>query len=230
MEQLIDSQIATGTFTGLYTPFEIVLNLAIAFAIGLVVAITYKYTHKGLSYSQSFLLTLVLMTPIVAMVMMVIGNSLARAFALVGALSIIRFRTVVKDTKDTIYIFLALAVGMAAGTSSYFLAFSGAAFVSLSAFMLHFTNFGSLYKTEFIVRFRSLSGDEEPSYSEVLSKMCKNNDLLNVEPAGDHSSSMLTWDIILKRNIEPINFTEALSECEGVSEVSLVASKHDADY
>ena len=68
---------------------------------------------------------------IVAIVMMVIGNNLARAFALVGALSIIRFRTVIKDTKDTAYVFLALAGGMAAGTSSYFLAITGVVFVCI---------------------------------------------------------------------------------------------------
>ena len=59
------------------------------------------------------------------MVVMVIGNNLARAFALVGAMSIIRFRTVVKDTKDTAFVFFALASGLAAGTSSYFLAGAG---------------------------------------------------------------------------------------------------------
>ena len=63
------------------------------------------------------------------MVIMIIGNNLARAFALVGALSIIRFRTVVKDNKDTAYIFWALAVGMASGTGSYFLALAGTAMI-----------------------------------------------------------------------------------------------------
>jgi ABC-type branched-subunit amino acid transport system permease subunit len=73
-------------------------------------AVIYRATHKGLSYSQSFSQTIVFVSLIVAIVMMVIGGSLARAFALVGALSIIRFRTVLKDTKDMAYIFAALAV------------------------------------------------------------------------------------------------------------------------
>ena len=66
------------------------------------------------------MLTLIFVTVITAMVVMVIGNNLARAFALVGAMSIIRFRTVVKDTKDTAFVFFALASGLATGTSSYF--------------------------------------------------------------------------------------------------------------
>ena len=71
------------------------------------------------------MVTNIFVTVIVCMVIMIIGNNLARAFALVGALSIIRFRTVVKDTKDTAYIFWSLASGMAAGTGSYFLAIAG---------------------------------------------------------------------------------------------------------
>ena len=114
-----------------YGPTDILINMALAFGLGLIISYIYKVTHKGLSYSQSFMLTIVFVTFIVAVVMMVIGNNLARAFALVGALSIIRFRTVIKDTKDTAYIFLGLAAGMAAGTSSYFLAIAGVGFFSL---------------------------------------------------------------------------------------------------
>ena len=93
----------------IYDPVTVVLNMALACILGLVISVIYKTTHKGLSYSQSFMLTVIFVTIIVSMVMMVIGNSLARAFALVGALSIIRFRTVIKDTKDTAYVFIALA-------------------------------------------------------------------------------------------------------------------------
>ena len=119
-----------------YTHFDVLINLAVSIILGLYISFIYKTTHKGVSYSQSFMLTIVFITIIVSMVMMVIGNNIARAFALVGALSIIRFRTVVKDTKDTAYIFLALASGMAAGTSSYFLAVSGSLVTSLVAYIL----------------------------------------------------------------------------------------------
>ena len=138
-----------------YLPSEILTNLIIAFILGVVVSLVYKKTHKGLSYSQSFMVTNIFVAVIVSMVIMIIGNNLARAFALVGALSIIRFRTVVKDTKDTAYIFWSLAVGMASGTGSYFLAVSGTIIITGIAFILHFTNFGSLYKSEFILQFRT---------------------------------------------------------------------------
>ena len=103
----------------IYHPSEILINLVLSFILGVLISLIYKKTHKGLSYSQSFMVTNIFVAVIVCMVIMIIGNSLARAFALVGALSIIRFRTVVKDTKDTAYIFWSLAAGMAAGTGSY---------------------------------------------------------------------------------------------------------------
>ena len=100
MDQLQNTLIQEG-LAFVYQPKDIVLNMTMGFCLGLVISFVYKATHKGLSYSQSFMLTIVFVTFIVSMVMMVIGNNLARAFALVGALSIIRFRTVIKDTKDT---------------------------------------------------------------------------------------------------------------------------------
>ena len=126
------------------------------------------------------MLTIVFVALIVSMVMMVIGNNLARAFALVGALTIIRFRTVIKDTKDTAYVFLALASGMAAGTSSYFLAISGTMIVSIAALMLHFTNYGSLYKSEFILCFRAPTGEDELQYSKVINEFSKSANLLHI--------------------------------------------------
>ena len=90
-----------------YDPSNIIINLITSLILGLLISYVYRLTHKGISYSQSFMLTIVFVSIIVAMVMMVIGNNIARAFALVGALSIIRFRTVIKDTKDTAYIFIA---------------------------------------------------------------------------------------------------------------------------
>ncbi len=127
-----------------YSAIEIVNNLLLSCIFGIIISTLYKTTHKGLSYSQSFMLTIVFVTVIVCMTMMVIGNSLARAFALVGALSIIRFRTVVKDTKDTSYVFFGLAAGMAAGTSNYFLGCFGVFVISILAIILHKVNYGSI--------------------------------------------------------------------------------------
>ena len=213
-----------------YGPTDILINMALAFGLGLIISYIYKVTHKGLSYSQSFMLTIVFVTFIVAVVMMVIGNNLARAFALVGALSIIRFRTVIKDTKDTAYIFLGLAAGMAAGTSSYFLAIAGVGFFSLISLVLNATNYGSFYKSEFLLRFRTLLGEREPEYSSVINEFARSSNLLHIEPSGDGKTAKLTFDILLRKEKKPEDLSRRIAEIDSLSEVVLVASKHDVDY
>lgn len=222
--------IAAANLTIIYSPTDVLLNVSLAFILGLLVSFIYKITHKGLSYSQSFMLTQIFIAVIVAIVIMVIGNSLARAFALVGALSIIRFRTVVKDTKDMAFIFMALAAGLAAGTSSYFLAVAGTLFFAVIAIVLSVANYGSLYKSEFILRFRAPTTTGEPLYAKVMDEMTKSANLLHVEPAGDRASTKLTFDVILAKNIDPKEFSVRMAGLEGISEVVLVASKSDVDY
>ena len=212
-----------------YSPDEILINLAASFILALAIAFTYRATHRGLSYSQSFVLTLIFVTVITSMVVMVIGNNLARAFALVGAMSIIRFRTVVKDTKDTAFVFFALASGLAAGTSSYFLAAAGTIFISLMALVLHRVNFGSLYKSEFILRLRVKRSDAE-DYNTVISDFAVSSNLIHVQPSGDGLSNHLTIDIVMKKDVDPQALTAGLEEVGGVSEITLIASARDADY
>ena len=214
-----------------YSPISIVVNIVLSIALGLVVAWVYRYTHKGLSYSQGFVLTLVFVSVIVSTVMMIIGNSLARAFALVGALSIIRFRTVVKDTKDTAFVFFALAVGMASGTGNYFIAGVATVAVSVLAVTLYHLNFGALYKSEFILRFlydRDSGGED--AYVTVINKFSKRSNLLHVEPSGDGRYVTVTYDIILKDDISSESFSSEVDRLAGVSEITLIASKSDIDF
>ena len=223
--------IDTIKFGGIYNPSEILINLIIAFFLGFVISLVYKKTHKGLSYSQSFVLTNIFVCVIVSMVIMVIGNNLARAFALVGALSIIRFRTVVKDTKDTAFIFWSLAAGMASGTGSYFLAISGTAIISMIALVLYYTNYGSIFKSEFIIQFRSRnSAKNKKNYNKIFSEYCKSSTLLNAESSGDGQSLKLSFDIVLKENKTYDEFIQKLSKVSGLSEVVAVAAKNDVDY
>jgi uncharacterized membrane protein YhiD involved in acid resistance len=218
--------------TAIYTPNEIIINLLLSFFFGLLISLIYKKTHKGLSYSQSFMITNVFVSVIVCMVIMIIGNNLARAFALVGALSIIRFRTVVKDTKDTAFIFWSLASGMATGTGSYFLAFAGNVILGLIAYTLHKTNYGSIIKSEFILQFRIKSGDEKLSknYNKVLSKFTKTQTLLSSETSADNKSIKVSLDIVLKEEVDQNTLLKEISSLNGISEVIIIAAKTDIDY
>ena len=226
LDQLTNPQV--NLFAYSYT--EILLNILVAAALGFVISFLYRATHRGLSYSQSFTLTILYVTVIVAVVMMVIGGSLARAFALVGALSIIRFRTVIKDTKDTAYVFLALAIGMAAGTSNYFLAFVGTFLIGALMLVVNQYNYGALYKSDFVIRFLYIKDGEEATYLSVFEALTRSNHLLHIEPSGDPDIVRMTFDVSLKDETSPAAFVAALNEVEGLEEVVLIASKNDVDY
>lgn len=216
-----------------YSAIEIVNNLILSCIFGIIISTLYKTTHKGLSYSQSFMLTIVFVTVIVCMTMMVIGNSLARAFALVGALSIIRFRTVVKDTKDTSYVFFGLAAGMAAGTSNYFLGCCGVLVISILAIILHKTNYGSIYKSEIILRFRVSFGVKNETYGKILDKYTLTSNILHIEPTQPESntkSNLISFDLVMKKNVDLESLSKDISEIKGISEVKLIASKSDVEY
>ena len=216
----------------IYLPQEILINLTLAFILGVIVSIIYKKTHKGLSYSQSFMVTNIFVAVIVCMVIMIIGNNLARAFALVGALSIIRFRTVVKDTKDTAFIFWSLAVGMASGTGSYFLAVAGTIVISLIAIILHKTNFGSFVKSEFILQFILDQKDDKVTkkYLETIKKLTNSYTLLSSENSSDNNKIKLNFDIVMKEEKEQTELLKALSNIKGISEIVIIAAKSDVDY
>ena len=232
MNDLVKNFTNINEVSHIYHPSEIIVNLVISFILGIIISLVYKKTHKGLSYSQSFLVTNIFVCVIVCMVIMIIGNSLARAFALVGALSIIRFRTVVKDTKDTAYIFWSLAAGMACGTGSYFLALAGTIIISGIAFILFFTNFGSIIKSEFILQFRTVAGDNKVTseYNKIISNYAKSSTLLHSEASGDGKTIKISFDIVMKEDMQQDELISKISNISGLSEVVLVAAKSDVDY
>ncbi len=225
-EEIVNQGLALLT----YSYDEMIINIALSIALGFMIANTYKFTHKGLSYSQSFTHTILFVCVIVAIVMMVIGGSLARAFALVGALSIIRFRTVIKDTKDTSFVFASLAIGMACGTSNYFLATVATVSVIGLSLIIHRINYGALYKSEFILRFRFSQEHSSADYLEKIQEYSKRSNMLHIEPSGDSEYLNLTYDITLNEGSSAEDLTKAMGAIDGISEVVLIASKSDVDY
>jgi uncharacterized membrane protein YhiD involved in acid resistance len=150
------------------------LCLLLAFVLAQLIAWLYVWTHKGLSYSRTFTQSLVLITMIVSMVMLVIGNNIFTAFGLLGALAIIRFRNVLKDTRDTAFVFIALVVGMAIGSQRYQIAIVGTmALIAVSAYM-HVTAFGSRGHFDGYLTFLRASDESEPAdLPLVLRRFCR---------------------------------------------------------
>jgi uncharacterized membrane protein YhiD involved in acid resistance len=214
-----------------YSPGDLIANLFLALAAGLVIGIVYKATHRGLTYSQNFVVTLVLMCITVSAVMMVIGSNLARAFALVGALTIVRFRTVIKDTRDTAFVFFSLTEGIAAGTGNYLLSAVSTVFISTVAVILFKTNYGSYMRSEYVIRLRfDRDTGIETVYTKLISEKTSRSTLIHIEPTDNGRYLILSYDITLKRGISAPSLVSSLERTEGIDRVSLVSSMEDSEF
>ena len=117
--------------SGTLTTQDIALRIAAAALLSAVIYISYWYTHAGSAYSKKFNVSLVTLTILTATVMTVIGNNIALSLGMAGALSIVRFRTAVKDSRDTMYIFWAVIVGLCSGVGDFLTAVIGSGVVSI---------------------------------------------------------------------------------------------------
>jgi uncharacterized membrane protein YhiD involved in acid resistance len=120
----------------------ILLSLAAATILPIPIAVIYMKSHKDESYTQSFVQSLILISIVVAAVMLVIGNNIARAFGLIGAVAIIRFRTKVKDPRDTTFLFLCITIGMACGLGLFYISIITTIFICCILVLLWKLNFG----------------------------------------------------------------------------------------
>lgn len=210
-------------------PQDVLVNLILAFILSMIIAFVYKRKHRGLSYSQNFVEGLVFISVVMCLVIMVIGNSLARAFGLAGAFSVIRFRTAIKETKDIIYLFFALAIGMACATSSYVMAMMGTALIIGIIFFLDKINFGSISQFEYILAFQTES-KKENLYLSVFEKYLKEKILLNARSLKEGDLLELTFNVRLKNKEDFAELIKELRKTKGIYKVSIIASSNNIEY
>lgn len=186
---------------------EVVLSLLLAFVLGQAMAWVYYATHSGLSYSRNFVQSLVLITVVIAMVMAVVANSLVTAVGLMGALAIIRFRNILKDTRDIAFVFCALAIGMACGSGRYAVAVVGTLILGSIAWYLHRFGFGAHEPHNAFLRIRTATpvGDAQ-AVADVLGKFTRNWVLAAANETGEGPSDYTFHLQILdmRRNSEMI--------------------------
>lgn len=178
------------SMTHIVPPSTVVAELLLSFVLGQAVAWLYGFTHRGVTWSRNMVHSIVLLAMTVTLVMLLVGDSVARAFGLVGALAIIRFRTVVRDARDTTFIFLAIAVGIAVGVEQPGIAVAGTLIVGLVATVLHFTNFGSKHAENGVLRFRTTLSQER--IEAFLGEWCTHIALLKQKPIQDSGQGQET--------------------------------------
>lgn len=136
--------------------------LLLAFALSMILSWVYSATYRGLSYARSFAQMLVLAGIVSAVVMLAIGDEIARGLGLVGAITVIRFRTSLKDTRDLMYAFVALAIGIACGVMAFPVAIIGTVMFCIAAVFLSYSTFGSHHPHNAVLRLQAKS-DEQTS-------------------------------------------------------------------
>jgi uncharacterized membrane protein YhiD involved in acid resistance len=201
---------------------EIISNIIISLLCSFTISLVYRFTYRGPGYSESFVHSIIYLSVITSLVIMVIGNNLARAFGLVGALSIIRFRTAIKDTVDIVYIFLGLTIGMAAGVGYHKVAIAGTIIIGLILIIFSKPNFRYFRSNQYILQFSYSSNGETSNedFSGILSKYCKSYEMINIRSNPDETMEY-TFYLRVRKNFDGKYTIDDLQKIKGVQKLNL---------
>jgi hypothetical protein len=212
------------------TPFDAVhtaLCLALSFALTCTIGLVYRYTHRGASYSQGYVHTIVLMGMVVGLIMLIVGSNIARAFSLVGALSIIRFRNSMKETRDIGYIFFAMAIGMACGTGFYLLGIVTTATISLVMLAMNRYHWFERKSPSYILRIHvPIDEDAETLLREEMRRFTESADFVSMETVRNGALTEATYRIHLRKDQNVHDFLTALRIKNGNNKVVLFNGNH----
>jgi uncharacterized membrane protein YhiD involved in acid resistance len=216
--------------TGEFSVLDIVIVMTLSFVLSAFIGWIYKITHRGTSYTQSFVFTLVMNGMVVALVMMIVGSNIARAFSLVGALSIIRFRNAVKETRDVGFIFFTMAIGMAIGTKFYLLAVAGTIVISLMVVVMMRFNWFARDVASQILRIQVPSGIPfDTLFDNLFVKFTNSSELISVDTVHSGMLTELTYSIGLKKSDRMQEFLSEVRNLNGNNKVTLIAGYNSTD-
>ncbi|TVQ72723.1 MAG: DUF4956 domain-containing protein [Balneolaceae bacterium] len=200
----------------------LVMALLLAFLCGQLLAWVYMYTHSGLSYSRTYVASLILIPITVALVMMVLDNNLVTAFSLMAVFAIVRFRNIVRDTLDTVYILSLIVIGMACGTQKFSTAVIGTAVAASVLLYVWFTSFGSRQRYDLILNLH---------WTDSLAKISSLNNLLDrhalkVQMASqrsvqDEEGADLSYRLLLR---DPSRVHDLLNDLQANTSISRVTT------
>lgn len=225
-EQLLNFEDLTGTFS----VTDIVLSLLLSFVLTAFIGWVYKTTHKGTSYTQSYVQTLVMMGVTTSLIMLIVGSNIARAFSLIGALSIIRFRNAVKETRDVGFIFFAMAIGMATGTKFYLLALVAAILIGLIVLIMNRFNWYAREVTSQLLKIEIPNHLEfDRLFDAVFVKYTSASDLISVDSVHSGMLTELIYSISPKKGAGVQAFLTDIKALNGNNKVTLIVGYNQAD-
>ena len=212
LEALVDMQVKMPIQT-------VLLVLLVAFLVSLIIFLTYKNTYSGVMYNPRFNISLIMITMVTTMVMVVIGSNISVSLGMVGVLSIIRFRTAVKDPRDTAFIFWCVVSGLACGTQNYTIVLAGSLVICLILFVFKKI---AVNDNKYVIVIKGIDVDSK------LVERVLDNELKDFKCKGKYingNKCELIYDVKLKKDKNTI--LSKLQSIDGVSTVNLVASNTD---
>ncbi|MFO0620338.1 MAG: DUF4956 domain-containing protein [Polyangia bacterium] len=196
--------------------------LLLSYALSMTISWVYVATYSGLSYVRSFATTLAVAGVVAAIVMLAIGDDVARGLGLVGALTVIRFRTSLKDTRDLMFAFAALSIGVACGVLAFSIAILGTAVFCCSMAYLSFSEFGSRKLYNAVLRLQVPAGAEEQrAISQALAKFAPSFVLINMRDLGGGTQEH-AYHLKLRTAAEKGQILKSVSAISGVSGATLL--------
>jgi hypothetical protein len=205
---------------------EVFYSLAMAFILGMVIANVYRWTHQGFSFQRTFLHTLVLATMVIAIMIMAIGNNMARGLGILGAMAFIRFRSPIRDPRDVIFLFCCLAVGIACGAQTFMVGIVGCIGFSLAAFYLAWSPFASRREFEGLLRFmlpKDSSAHDE--LDRIFVTYCARTEIVATREAIQGEVLEYAYNVRLIDPTYKTDLVDAIAKLPDAQEVSLVMQR-----
>lgn len=200
-------------------PSDLFIALGMGFLVGIIIAFVYRKTYRGVLYSPSFTLTLVMLTLITTPVVMCIKSDIALSMGMVGALSIVRFRTAIKDPVDTAYMFWALTMGILLGAGLYLVALIVALTISVLLFILTFIKFSHPNAYLLVVHYDEFC---EASVQAEIARCVKSSKLRSKTLT--HHGAEMTYEVRLDERTEVVT---RVMDIQGVNDATLVACQSE---
>ncbi|MEO3891017.1 DUF4956 domain-containing protein [Nonomuraea sp. B5E05] len=216
--------------SGTFSVADIAIAMSLSFVLSAMIGWVYRATHRNVSYSQSYVQTLVVLGMLISLIMLVVGSNIARAFALVGALSVVRFRNAIKETRDVGFIFLVMGVGMAVGTRFYLLAVVAAVAISLIIMIMSRFDWFQLNVRRQVVKVQ-VPSDEDYTHAvqDVLVRHTDEFELVSMESIRAGALTELMYTVRIKKGSEPADLISGLRERNHGQSVTVLTGYDQSD-
>jgi len=202
---------------------QIIFCLLLSFILCSVIAFVYRKTHHGFSYSRSFVHTIILCGIVASILIVVIGNNLARGLGILGTLALIRFRTHIRDPRDIVFLFATLAIGIACGAGVWEAAIIGALFFCGVVFYLDWSPFASRREFEGLLRFiLPPDSPSEEKVREALRRFCQSYELIGMREAAQGDLVEYSYHVRLRDPSYQRSLIDGMRTIEQVSDASLI--------